>query len=544
MPDTLPIASEESSFAFAQRVRANQSRLAAALQTWYDFIICGSGSSGSVVVRRLAENPHVRVLLLEAGGTDDIPQVMDPQQWVTNLGSERDWGYQAEPSSYVNGRRVPLTMGKTLGGGSSINVMVWARGHKNDWDFFAEESGDPAWSYESVLDIYRRIETYEGAPDIARRGLAGPMYVRNTSTLHPLNAAVLEAGQAVGIPRFDSPNGSMMEAAEGCSSTDLIIREGRRQSVFRSYVYPVMDRPNLTVLTGALVTSILFAGKKATGVEFAYEGKTRRIMAASEVVLSLGALNTPKLLMQSGIGDSDELGKFGIPIVEHLPGVGRNLQDHPSFGRVFQLPEPLLSGATFLGEAVVFGKSESGMATPDFAIFPLLVPFTSPENQERFHPSPNSWTLSSILLHPKSRGEVHLTGANPLDPLRIEANFLSNAEDMKAALAIMAICREIGMTDALKPFVTREAMPDDLGEDDLKDFIRNDCTNYRHQTCTAKMGRDAQSVVNAQLQVYGIDNLRIADGSILPRVTTGNTMAPCVVIGERAGEMIKKAYQL
>jgi choline dehydrogenase len=544
MPDTLPTASEESSFAFAQRVRANQSQLAATLQTSYDFIICGSGSSGSVVARRLAENPHVRVLLLEAGSTDDIPEVMDPEQWVTNLGSERDWGYQAEPSPYVNGRRVPLTMGKTLGGGSSINVMVWSRGHKNDWDFFAEESGDQAWGYESVLDIYRRVESYEGATDIKRRGLAGPMYVRNTSILHPLNATVLEAGQAVGIPRFDSPNGRMMEAAEGCSTTDLIIRDGRRQSVFRSYVYPVMDRPNLTVLTGALVTSIVFAGKKATGVEFSYEGQTRRIMAASEIVLSLGSINTPKLLMQSGIGDSDELGKFGIPVVQHLPGVGRNLQDHPSFGRVFQFTEPLLSGTTFLGEAVVFGKSQSGMQTPDFAIFPLLVPFTSSENQEKFHPSSNSWTLSSILLQPKSRGEVHLTGANPLDPLRIEANFLSNAEDMKAALAIMALCREIGMTDALKPFVKSEAMPGDLGEAELKDFIRNDCTNYRHQTCTAKMGRDAQSVVNAQLQVYGIDNLRIADGSILPRVTTGNTMAPCVVIGERAGEVIRKAHQL
>src|SRR6267378_3587535 len=238
---------------FAERVRLNQAKLTSELRSHYDFIICGSGSSGSVVARRVAENPDVTVLLLEAGGSDDVPSVMQAGQWPLNLGSDRDWAFQAQPNPHLNGRSIPMNMGKVLGGGSSINVMAWARGHKNDWDFFASEALDTAWSYESVLNIYRRIEDWHGAPDPKYRGTGGPVFVQPSLPTSPMGRAVFEGALSLGIPTFENQNGRMMEGAGGCSIVDLRVRDGKRESVFRSYTFPYMDRPNLTVLTHALV---------------------------------------------------------------------------------------------------------------------------------------------------------------------------------------------------------------------------------------------------------------------------------------------------
>src|ERR1700716_720571 len=331
----------DSSFAndyqtdLAERVRLNQQKLTAELKPYYDFIVCGSGSSGSVVARRLAENADVSVLLLEAGGSDDVPAVMDASNWATNLGSERDWGFKAQPNPARHGRALSMSMGKVLGGGSSINVMYWARGHKNDWNYFADEAGDAAWNYESVLNIYRSIEDWRGrrAPSTAEtegRALYGP--------------AIYEGARSAGTPSFENLNGRMMEGDGGCSLIERRIRDGRRISVFRSYAFPYMNRPNLTVLTQAMVTRLTVEGKRATGVEVAHDRKVLRIGAGLEVVLSLGAINTPKVLMQSGIGNQAELQRLGIPLVQHLPGVGENFQDHPLIlGCVWehQQPEPV-----------------------------------------------------------------------------------------------------------------------------------------------------------------------------------------------------------
>jgi choline dehydrogenase len=276
---------------FAERVRVNQAKLTSELKTHYDFIVCGSGSSGSVVARRVAENPDVSVLLLEAGGSDDVPSVMEAGQWPLNLGSDQDWAFQAQPNPNLNGRSIPMNMGKVLGGGSSINVMCWARGHKNDWDYFASEAGDPAWSYESVLKIYGRIEDWHGAPDPKYRGTGGPVFVQPAPDPNPIAPAMLKGARSVGIPTFENQNGRMMEGAGGCSIMDVRIRDGKRQSVFRSYTFPYMDRPNLTVLAHALVTRITFEGKRATGVVCDCAGKTQRIGARLEVVLSLGAIS-------------------------------------------------------------------------------------------------------------------------------------------------------------------------------------------------------------------------------------------------------------
>ncbi len=526
---------------FAERVRVNQAKLTSELKPHYDFIVCGSGSSGSVVARRLAENSDVSVLLLEAGGSDDVPSVMEADQWHTNLGSDRDWAFQAQPNPHLNGRSIPMNMGKVLGGGSSINVMAWSRGHKNDWDYFASEAGDLAWSYESVLNIYRRIEDWHGAPDPKHRGTGGPVFVQPAPDPSPVALAMLEGTRSVGIPTFENQNGRMMEGAGGCSLLDFRNRDGKRQSVFRSYTFPYMDRPNLTVLTHALVSRITFAGKRATGVECIYNGKTHRISAGLEVVLSLGAIHTPKVLMQSGIGDQAELERHGISLVQHLPGVGQNFQDHPAIGCVWEYQKPLPPRT---GSITFFWKSDPNLDTPDIQTCQTEVPFAAAEMLARYNAPAGSWSMFAGIVRPKSRGRIRLTGPNPVDALQIETNMMSHPDDVKAAIGGVQLCREIGNSAVFRPFVKREVMPGNLKGAELENFIRDSVVTFWHQTCTAKMGRDSMSVVDANLKVYGIENLRIADGSIMPRVTTGNTMAPCVIIGERAGEILKADHKL
>jgi choline dehydrogenase len=528
---------------FSERARVNQRRLRSNLKSQYDFIVCGSGSSGSVVARRLAEDPNVSVLLLEAGGDDDVPSVTEANRWFENLGTERDWQFVAQPNPHLRGRAIPLSMGKVLGGGSSINVMAWARGHKNDWDFFASESGDPAWNYDSVLNIYRRIEDWHGAPDPQYRGTGGPVFVQPAPDPSPIAPAMVEGARSVGIPTFENHNGRMMEDSGGASIIDLRARDGKRLSVFRTYVFPYIDRPNLTVLTHALVNRVILDKKRATSVEIEYDGKIQRINAGSEVILSLGAIHTPKVLMLSGIGDQAELERLGIPVVQHLPGVGQNFQDHFGVGCVWEYQEPLAPRNNG-GEATFFWKSDSRLDTPDLQTCQVEVPLCSAETAAKFNPPHHSWTLYGGVVRPKSRGRICLTGRDPHDPVQIEANTLSHRDDMQAAVACVELCREVGNSIPLRPYTKREVMPGTLKGAELEQFIRDAASTYHHQTCTAKMGRDSMSVVDAKLQVYGIENLRIADGSIMPRVTTGNTMAACVIIGERAAETLRNDHRL
>lgn len=526
----------------SRRARENQGRLIAELKPHYDFIVCGAGASGSVVARRLAENSEAQVLLIEAGGSDDAEAVLDPAQWPANLGSERDWGFQAQPNPHLNGRALSMSMGRGLGGGSSINVMVWARGHRSDWDFFAEEAGDSGWGYDNVLEIYRRIENWQGTPDPAYRGQSGPVWVQPASDPSPIAYAMLDAAREIGIPTFEHPNGLMMEGPGGASISDMLVRDGRRQSLYRAYIRPWLDRLNLTVLTDTTVRRVLIENRRAVGVEVVRAGQVLTIHARSEVVLSLGAIQTPKVLMHSGIGDQAELTRMGIPVLQHLPGVGQNLQDHVSFGCIWNYEEPIAprnSGS----EATLYWKSRPELDAPDVLFCQVEFPVPSERTAARGVPA-HGWTMFAGLAHPASRGRLRLTSADPSVPMEIEANMMSEPADMATALRCVDLCRQLGNAHAFRPFVRNEAMPGDLQGDAREEFVRDAAVTYWHQSCTAKMGRDAMSVVDASLKVYGIESLRIADASVMPRVTTGNTQAPCAIIGERAAQMIHQAHGL
>jgi choline dehydrogenase len=510
---------------FAERVRINQHKLGSELKSNYDFIVCGSGSSGSVVAGRLAENPNLHVLLLEAGGHDELPSITDGLQWASNIRTERDWNFQTRPNPYLNGRIDSIAAGKVLGGGSSINALAWARGHKSD--YFAEQAGDPTWNWESVMNLYRELEDWHGAPDPDYRGTGGLLYVKQEFGKGPIVPAMFEGTRSVGIPTFDSINGRMMEGPGGCSPTEFRMRDRQRLSVFRSYTFPYMDRPNLTVLSSAFVTRLIFTGKRVSAVEFVYQDKIYRVGVGLEVVLSLGAINTPKVLMQSGVGDETELRRFGIPVVEHLRGVGQNFQDHVA------LPPILWECNGDEPESVFhwFWKVDSDTPNLQTTQGPLGL-----SGLRRVNPNlpVSGWFMLPAVIRTKSQGRVRLTGSDPLDPPDIDANLLANPDDVKALAAAVELCREIGNSAALRPFLKQEIFPGKIESSAMETFLRDNAMSWWHQSGTAKMGQDRLSVVDSKLKVFGIKNLRIADASIMPRVVSGNTMAPCVIIGEHA----------
>jgi choline dehydrogenase len=518
-------------------IGANQAALRSALKSSYDYIVIGSGASGSVVARRLAENRNARVLLLEAGSDDLKPGILITETWFFNQGTDLDWNFGAERSPDVNNRSIVQAAGRTLGGGTSINGMVWSRGHQNDFDYWGQAADDEAWDYRHVLGIYRRIEDWQGVADPQRRGRGGEVFVQPARDPSPLAPAFLKAAEALGYPIFDDMNGILLEGAGGGAITNVRIRDGRRLNTPASYLYPVMDQDNLTVLTGAYVNRLTMEGDVVTGVEFEWNGQVRTIKASGEVVLSAGALQTPKLLMLSGIGDRDQLARFDIPSAVHLPGVGLNLQDHPIIAAGLWEAHEQLPMRNNSAEANLLIKSSPELDTPDLHIWNIEGPYLSEVTGR--HAAANTWSISPGLVRPESRGTVELQSSDPRVAPKIHANMLSDLRDLAALRTSMKIARDLGNSEAMKPFVKREILPGPLAGEALDNLIRDGATSMHHPTGTAKMGQDDLSVVDAQLRVYGTQNLRIADGSIMPRVTTGNTQAPCVIIGERMAEILK-----
>lgn len=517
-----------------------------ALGAAYDFIVCGGGTSGCVVARRLAENPAIRVLLLEAGADERVDAVRNATIWMSNIGSTRDWQFESEACPALLGRRPALPMGKVLGGGSSINGLIWARGHKNDFDRWAERAGDSGWSYASVLELYKRIESWDGPTDPLRRGQNGPVYVTRPRDPIPLTGSLMQAAAMAGIPAVADLNGAVMEGAGGCGIPNITVKDGReRVSMASAYLRPVMMQPNLTVLLEADVQRLRFEGTRVVGVDFLHAGAAHQARAECEVILSLGAIHTPKILMLSGIGDERHLARHGILTVQHLPGVGQNFQDHILVaGCVWEYRTPQ-APRNNSAEFTFFCKSDPSLPTPDLQ--PMLEECAFGNELTRLrYPLPTNpaaaWTLAPGLVRPESRGHIELTGNRPQDRVAVHANFLKDGRDVVALLRAVELCREIGNSPLLREFARRELMPGPLDAAELEQWLRRASGTYFHQTGTAKMGRDPLSVVDGSLRVYGVKGLRIADGSVMPEITTGNTMAPCVMIGERAADLLLRAH--
>jgi len=520
-------------------IRANQNERAAALLPAYDYIVVGTGSAGSALVGRLAASRNANILVIEAGDWDTAPSVLDPGVWFTNLGSERDWQDVAIPSTGTNNRAIPEHMGKVVGGGSSINATIWARPFRGDLEGWAQAAGDAAWGYEHGLSIYRRMENWQGKPDARYRGQGGPVWCQPAHNPHPAAPAMLAACRSLGLAVLDDLNGAREEGGGGFALMNQIIREGRRQSMARSYLYPVLARKNVTLLVRTHVDRVTFNGTRATGVEINVGGAARRIEAKSEVILSAGGLNTPKLLMLSGIGDEVQLRKHGIKTLVHSPEVGENFQDHLLHGGCIWEPKEHIPHRNSAANASGFVKSQAALAIPDVNLVQIELPYASDVVGKQYSPPPTSWALCAGLVGPKSRGAVRLRSGNPADRPIVDARFLSHPDDVKALAHGIELCREIGNSAAMRDFVKREVVPGKkLAGTEMENFVRDGATTYFHQAGTCRMGKDARAVVDARLRVNGVQGLRIADSSIMPRIPAVATMASCALIGERMAEIL------
>jgi choline dehydrogenase len=522
-------------------IRSNQSERGKTLLDAYDYIVCGTGSAGCALVHRLAADPDVKILVIEAGDWDTAPAVADPRVWFTNLGTERDWNDIALPSAHVNNRAIPEHMGRVVGGGSSINATIWARPFRKNLDYWVEVTGDQAWGYDHALSIYRRVENWQGKPNARYRGQGGPVWVQPAHEPSPLAPGMLEACASLGLPVLDDLNGAREERDSGFALMNQIIREGQRYNLAKAYLYPVLGQKNVTLLVNTHVDRLTISGNTAEGVEFIRDGKPVRIRANREVIVATGGINTPKLLMLSGIGDQQELKKHGIKTVFHSPEVGRNFQDHILHGGCLweSVDSPGLrnSGA----EASGFAHSTSDKSgPPDLNLVQIELPYASEVIAKTYSPPANSWALCAGLVQPKSRGHIALRSAKPSDRPIVNANFLSHPDDVKALAVGIEMCRDIGNAGPLRKLSKREVAPArKLSGKDMTDFIRNGATTYFHESGTCRMGKDNRAVVDAKLRVNGVRKLRIADSSIMPRIPSVATMATCVLIGERMAEILK-----
>ncbi|MGY2128577.1 GMC family oxidoreductase [Blastococcus sp. SYSU DS0617] len=519
----------------------------------YDVVVVGAGSAGAALAGRLSEDPSLRVLLLEAGGSDKVLEVQIPAALYKVWRTRRDWNYTTEAQPGLDGRKLFWPRGKVLGGSSSINAMIYIRGARADYDEWASLTGDDSWSYEHVLPLFRRMEDNARGAD-EWHGVGGPLRVEDLRSPHAWTKAVVESAVAAGYPRNDDFNGA---AQEGVGQYQVTQKRGRRWSSADAYLHPAMDRPNLTVLTGALTTRVLVSGGRATGVEYRWNGSLHTARAAAEVVLSGGAVNSPQLLMLSGIGPADHLREVGVDVVHDLPGVGAGLQDHPlvpvvwnvrSGESLFRAESPSGYAKWFgarrgpltsnLAEAGLFTRSRADLAEPDLQMHFLPVKFWK---QAEVDPDVDAFTAAIVLVDVHSRGSVRLRSADPTWAPSIDAGYLTDERDLDALVCGVEKAREIASVGPLASVLADEWSPGAAvtGREALRAKVRETLESLYHPVSSCRMGTDEMAVVDPQLRVHGIEGLRVVDASVMPTLVRGNTNAPTIMIAERAADLIR-----
>ena len=525
----------------------------------YDYIVVGAGSAGAVMANRLSTKPGNSVLLLEAGPADyrwtRVP--VGSARMITNPAV--NWLYSSEPEANTQGRRIPVPRGRMLGGSSALNGMAFVRGQAQDFDTWAQ-MGNQGWAYDDVLPFFKRMESYEGGGDDAFRGRDGPLRVTNPEPREPFFAAVIKAAGEVGIAHNPDYNGARQD---GIAMSQATIAAGRRMSTARCYLDPVAKRPNLHIETGAVAEALLFEGKRCVGVRYAVGGEVREARAAREIVVSGGTINSPQLLELSGIGQPERLRSLGIEVRHALPGVGENLRDHYAprtkwaigakgityndtargLGLVRQALRYALSGRGLLGSVGApmraFVRSRDGLAAPDLLLgwVPML---TEPGPKGPKISRQSGVTCYAHPMRPESKGHIHVVSADPRTPPAINFNFLSSAVDAELTVRAIRIARAIMTAPAMAPLQVSELAPG-VGRtthEEILDWVKAAAETTYHPVGTCKMGTDAMAVVDAELRVHGIDGLRVADASIMPTLTSGNTNAPSIMIGEKAADMV------
>ena len=529
----------------------------------FDYIIVGGGSSGATLAGRLSSNPSVKVLLLEAGPSDGSLKIKVPLGYGSLFYDQKfNWKYETEPEAELNGRRMYWPRGKVLGGSSAINAMVYVRGHQNDFKDWAKVA--PSWSWSNVEPLFKKIEAWKGKSSSAR-GSSGPVGVSNVERdVHPLTNKYLEAGQELGFPLNSDYNGSHME---GVSVYQTTIANGLRVSSASAYISKRNSGRNLRVITNAHVTKLIFDGRRAIGVCFSQGNRETTVLTHGEVILSAGALNSPHLLYLSGLGPANELQPHGISVLQDMPHVGRHLQDHIGVDFTLAVNRPSLnqklrpvlgkflvgleylffkSGplAMSLNQAGGFVKSDPSLEAPDLQLYFSPLSYSTAPQGKRPLMSPDPYPAVRLGFNPTkptSEGWISLKSSDPFESPKFVGNYLSTEEDKKVMISGMHLMRKFLKTKAMRDIVEEELSPGSDFNDDksFMDFARSEGGTVFHQCGTCRMGKDiSSSVVDESLKVHGIDGLRVADASIFPRITTGNTNAPSIMVGEKAADII------
>jgi choline dehydrogenase len=538
-----------------------------------DYIIVGAGSAGCVLAARLSEDSGTRVLLLEAGG-DDRP-LKEPSQFLSNLwihlpvgysqtlkDPKVNWLYTTEPDPGTGERQHVWPRGRVLGGSSSINALLYIRGQRADYDGW-RQLGCEGWAWDDVFPYFRRAQHQERGP-CENHATGGPLHVSDPTTGHEVSDAVIQACETLGLPKRD-PNGPEQE---GVGWYQVNVRNGLRCSAAVAYLHPVMDRPNLRVETHALASRVLFEEKRAAGVEFVQNGVRRTVRASAEVILAGGAINSPQLLQLSGVGPGNLLRSHGVEVVTDLPGVGENLQDHFVIGETFRLKPGTISvneltrGVRLLGEAWkylrhrkglmtlsaahigVFCKSRPDLSGPDiqFHILPATMdPDKMAQQQKMVLESQPGLTIAPCQLRPESRGTIRIRSADPAEHPAIAPNYLADPLDREVVVAGLRWGRRIAAQPALARYIDHEMRPgrEVQSDEQLLAFARQYGTTIYHPVGTCAMGHHPLAVVDPRLRVHGIQGLRVVDASIMPRLVSGNTNAPTIMIAEKASDMIR-----